>query len=183
MIDSLAANSHTNETDGVGAPEDPVNATPKKDMSDVPSADDVSADNSSSSNHHGVKRKLADFDGNSPQNKEVVTNRHNLTDAAKSDTTTTSSAHISNANESSNSNQMNIDNDLKQSHSPESKVLPPSNKPKTDIYGRIPLKEPKYPISCPTCSRNISVSRFAAHLEKCLGISGRSLGGASKHSK
>jgi hypothetical protein len=48
-------------------------------------------------------------------------------------------------------------------------------KPKTDIYGRIPTKEPKYPISCPTCGRIISVSRFAAHLEKCLGISGRSV--------
>lgn len=49
------------------------------------------------------------------------------------------------------------------------------SRPATDIYGRIPAKEPKYPISCPACSRIISVSRFAAHLEKCMGISRRSL--------
>ncbi|KAL7524166.1 hypothetical protein ACHAWF_000839, partial [Thalassiosira exigua] len=40
-----------------------------------------------------------------------------------------------------------------------------------DIYGRTPGKEPSHPIPCPNyCGRQISSSRMALHLEKCLGL-------------
>mmetsp|Transcript_28556 Transcript_28556/g.44980 ORF Transcript_28556/g.44980 Transcript_28556/m.44980 type:complete len:143 (-) Transcript_28556:1007-1435(-) len=50
----------------------------------------------------------------------------------------------------------------------------------TDIYGRVPGKEPKYPIPCPNCKRELAVSRFCQHLEKCMGLGGR--GVSSSHS-
>ena len=54
----------------------------------------------------------------------------------------------------------------------------------TDIYGRIPGKEPKHTIPCPNdCGRQLSSSRLALHLEKCLGLvtsSRRGSGGAGK---
>ena len=46
-----------------------------------------------------------------------------------------------------------------------------------DIWGRIPPKEPKLPVLCTLCGRHISTSRFASHLEKCMGISTRPLAG------
>jgi len=46
-----------------------------------------------------------------------------------------------------------------------------------DIWGRIPPKEPKQPVLCTLCGRHISTSRFASHLEKCMGISTRPLAG------
>lgn len=52
--------------------------------------------------------------------------------------------------------------------------IPPNIPPKvvyTDIYGRIPGKEPKYPVPCPNnCGRSVSSSRMALHLEKCIGL-------------
>ena len=55
-------------------------------------------------------------------------------------------------------------------------IIPPRSPTKpvyTDIYGRTPGKEPRYTIPCPNypaCTRNISCSRLAVHLEKCLGL-------------
>jgi hypothetical protein len=40
----------------------------------------------------------------------------------------------------------------------------------TDIWGRIPPKEPKEMTFCSICSRHVSVVRFAPHLDKCMGI-------------
>lgn len=82
----------------------------------------------------------------------------------------------------------------------------------TDIYGRVPGKEPKYPIPCPSeyqdieridyfnnfalliqsfvvhtalymadCKRELAVSRFCQHLEKCMGLGGRGVS-SSHHS-
>ena len=39
-----------------------------------------------------------------------------------------------------------------------------------DIWGNIPPKEPKYLVECQVCLRQVSVSRFAAHLDKCMGL-------------
>ena len=39
--------------------------------------------------------------------------------------------------------------------------------PYNDIWGRQPGRECKYQIPCANCGRNITVSRFAQHLEKC----------------
>lgn len=39
-----------------------------------------------------------------------------------------------------------------------------------DIWGNIPLKEPKELLLCPVCHRSINALRFAPHLEKCMGI-------------
>ena len=179
MVESPCDNSHTDPTDGA-----PVN-TPQ-DKQDIPSDDDqlqqANADAPSSSTHRAIKRKLNDIDGRVPE-KET---HPNSTDLAKSDTATTSSVPISNANESSNNDIINLDmnpsQQNKQSTIRNINKVPPPTKQKIDIYGRVPPKEPKYPISCPTCNRSISVSRFAAHLEKCMGISGRNLGGPSKYS-
>lgn len=49
----------------------------------------------------------------------------------------------------------------------------------TDIYGRVPGKEPKYPIPCPNCKRELAVSRFCQHLEKCMGLGGRGVSSSS----
>lgn len=40
----------------------------------------------------------------------------------------------------------------------------------TDIWGRIPAKEPKEMAFCSICRRHVSVVRFAPHLDKCMGI-------------
>jgi hypothetical protein len=45
---------------------------------------------------------------------------------------------------------------------------------KPDIWGNIPLKEPKEPIVCPVCYNTIRVSEFAPHLDQCYGISSSS---------
>lgn len=57
--------------------------------------------------------------------------------------------------------------------------------PLTDIYGRVPGKEPSHTIPCPNdnCSRHLASSRLASHLEKCLGLvflSRRGSGGSVK---
>merc|ERR1711862_959673 len=41
---------------------------------------------------------------------------------------------------------------------------------KNDIWGRVPPKEPKSNSYCPVCNRSVSVSSFARHLDKCMGI-------------
>lgn len=62
---------------------------------------------------------------------------------------------------------------------PAAAVHPPEQQPpEVDIWGRIPPKEPKQPVQCTLCGRHISTTRFASHLEKCMGISTRPLPGA-----
>lgn len=51
----------------------------------------------------------------------------------------------------------------------------------TDIWGRIPPKEPKTTARCPVCSRHVSTSRFAPHLDKCMGIGSLSRAAAQNH--
>lgn len=48
-----------------------------------------------------------------------------------------------------------------------------------DAWGRIPPKDVL--TTCKVCSKNMSATRFAAHLDKCLGI-GNSRGGHSSRS-
>ncbi|CAJ1953695.1 unnamed protein product [Cylindrotheca closterium] len=40
-----------------------------------------------------------------------------------------------------------------------------------DIWGKFPPKEPKKTVKCAVCSRFVSTSRFASHLDKCMGLS------------
>lgn len=49
----------------------------------------------------------------------------------------------------------------------------PTSSPKLDIWGRMPSKESPQPVVCTLCGRAVSSSRFASHLEKCMGISTR----------
>jgi len=55
-----------------------------------------------------------------------------------------------------------------------------------DIWGKRPLKEPKNQfVRCRLCGRHVSTSRFASHLDKCMGLSmsrGGSVGGSSSTS-
>ncbi|GKY93101.1 hypothetical protein MPSEU_000278300 [Mayamaea pseudoterrestris] len=39
-----------------------------------------------------------------------------------------------------------------------------------DIWGAIPAQEPKYLVECQICNRQVAVSRFAPHLDKCMGL-------------
>ena len=51
---------------------------------------------------------------------------------------------------------------------------PTSTKPSTshlDIWGNMPPKEPKQTCLCQLCGRHVSASRFAQHLDKCMGLS------------
>jgi len=51
--------------------------------------------------------------------------------------------------------------------------------PKVDIWGKTPSKEPKNRLCrCQLCGRLVSTSRFASHLDKCMGLS-TSRGGPS----
>ena len=50
----------------------------------------------------------------------------------------------------------------------------------SDIWGRLPPKEPKQTCRCQICGRHVSTLRFAPHLDKCMGLSTRpSQGGGS----
>ncbi|KAL3776471.1 hypothetical protein ACHAWO_007551 [Cyclotella atomus] len=145
-------------------------------------ADANTASDDSPDDHKHKKVKL---DNQSSKDTNQIT-----LGSASETTTNTNSALSDTMNESSNTQAIAMNSSTsttessslpaKGSQSPITDTKPtsiqPQQKPKskTDIYGRIPSKEPKYPISCPTCGRIISVSRFAGHLEKCLGISGRS---------
>jgi hypothetical protein len=42
-----------------------------------------------------------------------------------------------------------------------------------DIWGRMPPKEPKQTCECQLCGRHVSTTRFASHLDKCMGLSTR----------
>ena len=39
-----------------------------------------------------------------------------------------------------------------------------------DIFGQVPIKVKQVECVCPNCSRNLAASRFAPHLEKCMGM-------------
>ncbi len=39
-----------------------------------------------------------------------------------------------------------------------------------DIFGQVPIKAKQVECVCPNCSRNLAASRFAPHLEKCMGM-------------
>lgn len=56
-----------------------------------------------------------------------------------------------------------------------------SNRPTSvDIWGKTPAKEPKNRLCrCQICGRLISTSRFASHLDKCMGLSTSRSGGGS----
>lgn len=41
-----------------------------------------------------------------------------------------------------------------------------------DVFGQVPMKK-QLECICPNCQRNLAASRFAPHLEKCMGM-GRS---------
>ena len=38
-----------------------------------------------------------------------------------------------------------------------------------DVFGQVPTKK-QYECVCPNCQRNLAASRFAPHLEKCMGM-------------
>ena len=38
-----------------------------------------------------------------------------------------------------------------------------------DVFGHVPMKK-QLECVCPNCSRNLAASRFAPHLEKCMGM-------------
>jgi hypothetical protein len=40
-----------------------------------------------------------------------------------------------------------------------------------DIWGRVPPKEPKQNVECRICGRMVSASKFAPHLDRCMGLS------------
>lgn len=40
----------------------------------------------------------------------------------------------------------------------------------TDIYGRVPPKEPKALARCGICDRDVAATRFAPHLDKCMNL-------------
>ncbi|XP_014666906.1 PREDICTED: ataxin-7-like protein 3 [Priapulus caudatus] len=49
-----------------------------------------------------------------------------------------------------------------------------------DVFGKLPMKNKNYDCVCPNCSRNLAASRFAPHLEKCMGMGRNSSRLASK---
>lgn len=55
----------------------------------------------------------------------------------------------------------------------------------SDVWGRIPPKEPKYMVRCGICNRLVNAMRFAPHLDKCmaLGVGSRLTTGAGGGTK
>ena len=43
------------------------------------------------------------------------------------------------------------------------------DKPGVDVFGQVPTKK-QFECVCPNCERNLAASRFAPHLEKCMGM-------------
>jgi len=43
------------------------------------------------------------------------------------------------------------------------------SQPAVDAFGKAPPALPTDTLACPNCSRSVGASRFAPHLEKCLG--------------
>ena len=44
------------------------------------------------------------------------------------------------------------------------------NSPGLDIFGQPPSIKKQYECVCPNCQRTLAASRFAPHLEKCMGM-------------
>lgn len=44
------------------------------------------------------------------------------------------------------------------------------NKKGLDVFGQSPSNKKQIECSCPNCHRNLAASRFAPHLEKCMGM-------------
>eukprot|EP00970_Alexandrium_tamarense_P018753 scaffold13390_cov376-Alexandrium_tamarense.AAC.1 len=91
------------------------------------------------------------------------------------DTTATTQAVVTNNNNNNNNNEDStaLSSTNTNASTNNNTTTNNNNTIYKDIYNRNPSKEPTYPISCPKCSRKIAVSRFAGHLEKCMGISTR----------
>ena len=58
----------------------------------------------------------------------------------------------------------------KQQQTPEPTIVTRHQQNHTDIWGNTPPKEPKAQTRCNVCGKNVGVSRFAPHLDKCMGI-------------
>ncbi|KAK3096632.1 hypothetical protein FSP39_001904 [Pinctada imbricata] len=43
------------------------------------------------------------------------------------------------------------------------------DRPGVDVFGQVPTKK-QFECMCPNCERNLAASRFAPHLEKCMGM-------------
>ena len=39
-----------------------------------------------------------------------------------------------------------------------------------DVFGQVPYIKKQYECVCPSCQRSLAASRFAPHLEKCMGM-------------
>ncbi|KAI9591772.1 hypothetical protein BDF19DRAFT_425978 [Syncephalis fuscata] len=53
-----------------------------------------------------------------------------------------------------------------------------SSAPGLDIFGQKPMPDTQEIVECTNCKRQFVASRYAPHLEKCLGIAGRNVGRA-----
>lgn len=51
-----------------------------------------------------------------------------------------------------------------------------------DVFGNVPTKK-QLECVCPNCKRNLAASRFAPHLEKCMGMGRNSSRIASRRSQ
>ena len=56
------------------------------------------------------------------------------------------------------------------------------DKPGVDVFGNFPAKK-QLECTCPNCQRNLAASRFAPHLEKCMGMGRNSSRIASRRSQ
>lgn len=54
--------------------------------------------------------------------------------------------------------------------------------PGVDVFGNLPAKK-QLECVCPECKRNLAASRFAPHLEKCMGMGRNSSRIASRRSQ
>ena len=56
------------------------------------------------------------------------------------------------------------------------------DRPGVDVFGNVPTKK-QLECVCPNCQRNLAASRFAPHLEKCMGMGRNSSRIASRRSQ
>lgn len=56
------------------------------------------------------------------------------------------------------------------------------DRPGVDVFGNVPAKK-QLECTCPNCQRNLAASRFAPHLEKCMGMGRNSSRIASRRSQ
>mmetsp|Transcript_15142 Transcript_15142/g.23071 ORF Transcript_15142/g.23071 Transcript_15142/m.23071 type:complete len:197 (+) Transcript_15142:91-681(+) len=77
--------------------------------------------------------------------------------------------HLS-RNSSNNNNTNNNNNSSTATETQITPVLTRHQKNETDIWGRIPPKEPKTLAHCRICDRDVCAIRFASHLDKCMNL-------------